>query len=628
MRQVLPPDLAEMAPGPELSVLLTGIDIHALTGHDAVEVLQARARQLSHEQARLLATMVEVGLCDPDAGPGEVARLVEPALYAGDEIRAALAWTRRAAERELGFAEALVLRMPAVFRALEAGKIDRNKAWVFTDLCADLTPEQAEVVSTQLLSHVQRLTTGELAARIKKLALALDPEWAARRYAAAVRERNVIGYLDPDGTATVTGTGLPVDQAAAACARVEELARAAKRAGHPGRIGPLRTDIYLGLLDGRWQHHTRDQIITDLLTHAIKDHPDPGDPTEPTPTASPPEGQAPSGDATAPAAPGHPTVHGAPAQDGQAPDGQVQESDDGETGLAGPPTAGQPDAPKVGVEVRVKLTTLLGRDEHPGEVAGWGPVPAEVARTMVAAQRAAQWRFAITDTTGQLMLAGITRHRPPTTAPPGELPPCRGGIVELQLPATLLTELATDSDACGLWAAVIADLAVQYTRYIQGGCRGLDAQDTTARFAGAALRRHVQIRDRSCVYPGCRASAHSADLDHTVDHTDGGPTTSNNSGPLCRHDHRLKHAGQWRLHQPESGHFTWTSPLGRTYRTQPPPIIDDLPDPLPRLDDLDHPPVPTPEDDETPILERPPPQPDFPYPPPSAPPDSDEPPPF
>ncbi len=34
----------------------------ALTGDDVVEVLRARARQLSHEQARLLATIVEVGL--------------------------------------------------------------------------------------------------------------------------------------------------------------------------------------------------------------------------------------------------------------------------------------------------------------------------------------------------------------------------------------------------------------------------------------------------------------------------------------------------------------------------------------------------------------------------------------
>ncbi len=66
------------------------------------------------------------------------------------EIRAALAWTRRAANRELDFAEALVVRMPAVFSALETGLICRSKAWVFVDLCADLSPEQAEVVCSRL----------------------------------------------------------------------------------------------------------------------------------------------------------------------------------------------------------------------------------------------------------------------------------------------------------------------------------------------------------------------------------------------------------------------------------------------------------------------------------------------
>jgi hypothetical protein len=194
-----------------------------------------------------------------------------------------------------------------------------------------------------------------------------------------------------------------------------------------------------------------------------------------------------------------------------------------------------PLARRVGVEIRVGLTTLLGRDEHPGEVAGWGPVPADVARTMVMAQRAAEWRFAITDATGQLLLAGITRRRPSHPAAAGGLPPCRGGIVELHVPAALLMQLATDLDFPSTWAGIVADLATQYTRYTQHGWRGLETQDPTARFAGAALRRHVQIRDRSCVHPGCRASAQGADLDHTRDHTLGGATTEENSGPASHH---------------------------------------------------------------------------------------------
>jgi hypothetical protein len=629
VRKLLPADLAQMAPGPELGVLLAGIDISVLTGSEAVEVLRARARQLSHDQARLLATMVEVGLCDPDAHDGEVARLSEPPAYAADEIRAALAWTRRAADRELNFAEALVLRMPAVFTALETGRIDRSKAWVFADLCADLTPEQNEVVCTRLLPHAERLTTGELAARIKKLAIALDPQWAARRYATAVRERTVIGYLGPEGTATITGSGLPADQAASACARIEELARAAKRAGYPGRIGPLRADIYLGLLDGRWQHHTGEQIITDLLTDATSDTEDGADPHHPAEPDAATGSEPPASDA-----PGGATA----GTDDPAAHSVAEDSDSRETRPDGHPTMGEPGTAlpvrRVGVEVRVGLATLLDRDQRPGEIPGWGPIPAETARTMVAAQRAAEWRFAITDLTGQLLLAGITRRRPHHSAPDhttlghtaSQQPPCRGGIVELQLPATLLTELltelATNPDTCGEWAGIVTDIATQYTQHTHRGPGKPHTQDPTTRFAGAALRRHVQIRDRFCVYPGCRATARSADLDHTRDHALGGPTTDTNSGPLCRHDHQLKTAGWWRLHQSQPGHFTWISPLGRRYHTQPPPIIHDLPEPRPRLSGFDYLQVATPEDDAA-ILERPPPQPE----PPPTPPDPHEPPP-
>ncbi|MGH4007825.1 MAG: DUF222 domain-containing protein [Pseudonocardiaceae bacterium] len=594
VRQLIPEDLAQMAPGPELGVLLGGLNISALTGTDLVEVLRARARLLSHEQAQLLAAMVEIGLCDPHAGPDEVARLAQAPEYAADEIRAALAWTRNAASREYHFAETLLARLPAVFAALDSGVICRSKAWLFTELCAELTDEQILVVCQRLLPDAARLTTGELAARIKKLAIVLDPEWAARRYTSAVQGRDVIGYLDEDGTATVTGRRLPADQAAAACARIEDLAKAAKRAGHPGRIGPLRADIYIGLLEGRWQHLTRDQIIADLLADAAPN----GTAQDPAPDGTPAAEAPAGGDAGAPAA-----------------------SDNGDRGDgAGQPAPGD----RVGVELRVGLSTLLGRDRHPGEVPEWGPVTAETARTIVAAQRTGEWRYAVTDAEGQLVLAGITRRRPAIPAEEA-LAPGRGGIVELHIPGALLAELAAHLEACGEWAVVIADLAAQYTTDRTQDIPVAPGQDPAARFAGAVLRRHVQIRDRVCVHPGCRCPARHADLDHTVDYVHGGATAEINSGPVCRHDHGLKHAGGWRLTQPAAGHFVWISPLGRTYHARRQPITTDLPEPLPRAEQYpDHAP-PVTVDENWPILYRPPPKP---APPPVRAVDPDEPPPF
>ncbi|MGH3814071.1 MAG: HNH endonuclease signature motif containing protein [Pseudonocardiaceae bacterium] len=298
---------------------------------------------------------------------------------------------------------------------------------------------------------------------------------------------------------------------------------------------------------------------------------------------------------------------------------------------------------RVGVELRVGLSTLLGSDRHPGEIPGWGTVTAETARALAAAQHRAEWRYAITDPQGRLILGGITRRRP--SAPEGngrdggpgvglpatERAPIHGGIVELHIPAALLTELAAHPGTCGRWAAVIDDIATQYRTSATDaldGAGGAGKQDPSARFAGAVLRRHVQIRDRTCVYPGCRCSARHADLDHTPDHGCGGVTTEANFGPLCRHDHRLKHEGGWRLRQPAPGHFVWTSSLGRVYHTRPQPITTDLPDPLPGPEYPDAPPPAT-HDAHGPIFYRPTPPPD---PPPVSTPtpagDPDEPPPF
>jgi hypothetical protein len=75
-------------------------------------------------------------------------------------------------------------------------------------------------------------------------------------------------------------------------------------------------------------------------------------------------------------------------------------------------------------------------------------------------------------------------------------------------------------------------------------------------------------RDVTCRAPGCTAPARTADIDHTVDHADGGKTSHDNLGLQCRHHHRLKHEGGFRVEQPEPGTFVWISPTGKVYRTE------------------------------------------------------------
>ena len=246
-------------------------DLARVPGDRVVELLRAQARQCAQAQARLWATMVEVGLVDPAAPAGcdgPAMRTGTVAGWAAGEIAAALTWTHRTADWELGLAEVVVRELPDVFAFLSAGRIDRGKAVVFAqhlDPAHGLTSAQTQAILARLLPVAPRLTTSQLRGRLWRALLAIDPGWARRRYTRAVRARAVTAVLADDGTVTVTGSGLPADEAAVACARVDRLAEAAKRAGHPGRVGQIAADVFLGLLDGRFHSRTEDQIIAALL---------------------------------------------------------------------------------------------------------------------------------------------------------------------------------------------------------------------------------------------------------------------------------------------------------------------------------------------------------------------------
>ncbi len=73
-------------------------------------------------------------------------------------------------------------------------------------------------------------------------------------------------------------------------------------------------------------------------------------------------------------------------------------------------------APRKGVvDLQVPLLTLAGLADFPGELAGLGPVIADVARQVATEHPEASWRFSIYDEAGQLIQNGVTRRRP--TAP-------------------------------------------------------------------------------------------------------------------------------------------------------------------------------------------------------------------
>ena len=319
--------LSDVATGPDLSAALSAVDRSTVDGHALVLLLRARARQIAHEQAQLLADLV--ALTDTWRAEDTPAVLAEHAAESSAlEAATALRWTRRAAESWVGLAEDVVGRLPAVHTALMAGAIDLPRVRVFsTELCA-ATDTAARAVANRLLPDAPRLTTGQLAVRIRKLLAAADPAETAKRYHQAVADRGMLASASSDGSMHLAAWGLPADRAAAAVERIDAMAKAAKCAGDARSMDQLRADTLLGLLVGDY------------------------------------DGPAP--------------VH--------------------RRGV---------------VELTVPLATLLGLTEQPGELAGFGPVVADLARQVTAAHRnTATWRYSVLDADGRLLYHGITRRRP------------------------------------------------------------------------------------------------------------------------------------------------------------------------------------------------------------------------
>ncbi|WP_104103930.1 HNH endonuclease signature motif containing protein [Arthrobacter sp. 08Y14] len=83
------------------------------------------------------------------------------------------------------------------------------------------------------------------------------------------------------------------------------------------------------------------------------------------------------------------------------------------------------------------------------------------------------------------------------------------------------------------------------------------------------LQRWLRARDGTCRFPGCRTNAVIAEIDHTKPWSHGGATDHDNLEHLCRRHHMFKSRGFWKARQHSPGIIEWTSPGGRTYRTDP-----------------------------------------------------------
>jgi hypothetical protein len=68
------------------------------------------------------------------------------------------------------------------------------------------------------------------------------------------------------------------------------------------------------------------------------------------------------------------------------------------------------------IVMTVDLATLAGLAESAGDLGGYGPVIADIARQVADTAREGEWRFVVTDSERRSLHTGLTRRRPTAAA--------------------------------------------------------------------------------------------------------------------------------------------------------------------------------------------------------------------
>jgi hypothetical protein len=484
---------------------------------------------------------------------------------------------------------------------LAAGRLDERRCRGVRDMTAPLSDEDARMVDQMLAEDAAELRYSQLLKRAAKLALMLDPESARERKERATRRKaRVERFPEKSGNFAFAGRELPVEEVLASEAHIRDLARYLRANGVPGALRVIEVMCFLDLTQGR---DPRDRIPS---KEGVR-----GD-----------DGQGRDGQGGGQGGPGQDA--GEAAQDARGTSGYGDSRDEPELqcrdwreeegwrqdewddydydvdddadadggegdgvgrGGKGPGSGGGPwpfSPPGPGKPGgRAPFPATISLLVPVGTGWGWSTMPGEAGRDIIdprtlqdmmqAASRHPRTRWCVTllgdDRTAIAHGCARGRHEwnPPPDPDSGE---------ETNASNTRDAGRATRARSGGAptpgqlahLAEFLARLKIHFEPIAKGTCDHGHRED---RYRPSRTLRHLILaRNATCPAPGCGASSHHADLDHTSPWPEGA-TDECNLGPPCRRDHRTKQALGWKLEQSEPGVFTWTTPSGRSYTTRP-----------------------------------------------------------
>ncbi len=340
----------DVPPDGMLALVLEEVDITAVDDHLLVETIAGWQRIAAWAELNAALGAAELSRRE-SMNPTWNVPAPANRNVAGDELAMRLAWSRRAAERLVRDGRALENELLATAEAVRQGRIDGARMRVLTDRLHDRPAELAWAVQEQVLPGATTRTPRQLADDVDRALLEVEPLDAADRLTRAVAGRHVCHPKRlPDGMAGIWAV-LPADRAVRIDTVLEATARTARALGDPRTLDQLRADTFVELATG--------QVL--------------------------------------------------PVGTGVAPDDDLPPA--GGSGIGTAPRVVPVRLPRVHIDVTVALSTLIGLDEKPADLAGFGPISADQARALAAG---GVWRRLVTDPlTGAVLDVGRARYRPP-----------------------------------------------------------------------------------------------------------------------------------------------------------------------------------------------------------------------
>lgn len=451
-------DVAELlaaAPGIATLTGLIAIDPRTLIPAARVDYLAALERQTSWLQAAMQRAIVAVAGIEATIADGPFGGVDESER---EDVSSALRLSAGTAQMRIDVARTLVNHLPQTCSALATGEISPAHATVIAKETASairdgLSEFAVFSIEERAISYAEFHTPSQVAQQVRTAIAKFAPETFEEVVERARDSRRVSCYNDIDGMSTVVAI-LPAEDAQTVMKAIEAFIVRSDRAD---------------LSSARARTAAKDSRSADASSENSADI------------------NGKSADTRG---------EGATAKDSRSAD---MKRADALTAIAGFALASKLEdvalhRRPITINVTIDLPTLLGLSENPGQLAGYGAIPASVARALASDGK---WRRFITDPqTGVLLDYGRQTYEPPQ------------GLIDFLI-----------------------------------------------------------ARDRTCRFPGCRRSAALSDLDHAQSWEDGGTTSLDNLGALCRRHHQLKTHGGWKIESRADGSCTWTSPLGKIYQT-------------------------------------------------------------